>query len=127
MRSDEETIEEFRKVFPKMLDLKNCKSELELAREELELAREEYAKLSNFCMDLVDEKYNLKYELDKKEKELVETMQLMQEVQEMNKGLHALNEKLCKSLKKANRDFAIVAVLLWIVATIGMIYFSFII
>lgn len=120
LRTDEETIKKLRETHPKTLDLEDCKSELELAKEE-------YAKLSNFCMDLVDEKYNLKYELEKKEEDLDETMQLMQQVQETNKGLHALNEKLCKNLEKANRDFTIVAVLLWIVATICMIYFSFII
>lgn len=32
--NDEETIEEFRKVFSGMLDLKKCKSELEIVREE---------------------------------------------------------------------------------------------
>ena len=120
LRTDEEIIKKLRETHPETLDLKDCKSELEIVREE-------HAKLSNFCMDLVDEKYNLKYELEKKEKDLDETMQLMQEVQETNKGLHALNEKLCKNLEKANRDFAIVAVLLWIVATVCMIYFSFII
>lgn len=120
LRTDEEIIKKLRETHPETLDLKDCKSELEIVREE-------HAKLSNFCMDLVDEKYNLKYELEKKEKDLDETMQLMQEVQETNKGLHALNEKLCKNLEKANRDFAIVAVLLWIVTTVCMIYFSFII
>lgn len=120
LRTDEKIIEKLKEAHPKTLDLKECKSELELARED-------YGRLDNYCRHLVNEKASLKEELEEKKKDLDETMQLMQEVQETNKVLHALNEKLCKNLEKANRDFAIVAVLLWIVATICMIYFSFII
>ena len=107
IKTDEETIKKLRKAYPKVLDLKDCKSELEITREE-------YAKLSNFCMNLVDEKYNLKYELEKKEKDLDDLMQLMQEVQEANKKVQEINIKLCKNLKAANRDFFIAAALLFI-------------
>lgn len=120
LRTDEEIIKKLRETHLETLDLKDCKSEAEILRED-------YVRLDNYCRHLVNEKASLKEELEEKKKNLAKTMELMQQVQETNKGLHALNEKLCKNLEKANRDFAIVAVLLWIVATVCMIYFSFII
>lgn len=75
-------------------------------------------------MDLVDEKYNLKYELDKKNKELEETAQLMKEVQEANKKVQEINVRLCNSLKAANRDFFILAAAY--VATLVLMIYLFI-
>ena len=96
------------------------KSDEEIIKE-LEFTREELIKLNKLYMDLVDEKYNLKYELYKKEKKLDETMQLMQEVQEANKKVQEINVRLCNSLKAANRDFFIAIALL----IICVIYLAF--
>lgn len=38
--------------------------------------------------------------------------EIIKELQNVNTDLQKLNEKLCTNLKKANRDFAIVAILL---------------
>lgn len=105
--SNEETLKKLRKVRPETLDLKGCKSELEIAREEC-------VRLSDLCMELISEKASLKEELEGKKKDLEETMQLMQKVQEANKKVQEINTKLCKSLKTANRDFFIAAALLFI-------------
>lgn len=105
--NDEETIEEFRKVFSEMPDLIKCKSESEIARED-------YAGLYNYCRHLIIEKTNLKEELEENKKDLEGTTQLMQEVQKDNKKVQEINEKLCKNLKAANRDFFIAVVLLFI-------------
>lgn len=83
-------------------------------KSELELAKEECIRLNKLCMKFIDEKCVLRNKLDKKEKDLEETTQLMQEVQEANKKVQEINEKLCKSLKAANRDFFIAAALLFI-------------
>lgn len=114
MKSDEEIIKELKKACPGTLDLNDCKSELELTREEC-------IRLNKSCMDLIDEKYILKYELDKKEKRLDETMQLMQEVQEANKKVQEINVRLCNSLKAANRDFFI-AVALLLICIIALVF-----
>lgn len=114
MKSDEEIIKELKKACPGTLDLNDCKSELELTREEC-------IRLNKLCMDLIDEKYILKYELDKKEKRLDETMQLMQEVQEANKKVQEINVRLCNSLKAANRDFFI-AVALLLICIIALVF-----
>lgn len=66
-------------------------------------------------------KYNLKYELDKNNKELEETAQLMQEVQKANKKVQEINEKLCKNLKAANRDF-FVALALLLICIIALVF-----
>lgn len=105
--NDEETIEEFRKVFSKMPNLIRCKSELEIARED-------YVRLDNYCRHLIIEKTNLKEELEEMKKDLDETTQLMKEVQKDNKKVQEINEKLCKKLKAANRDFFIAVALLFI-------------
>ncbi len=105
--NDEKTIKKLKEAYPTTLDLKDCKSELELAKEEC-------IRLNKLCMKFIDEKCALRNELDKKEKDLDETMQLMQEVQEANKKLQDINTKLCKSLKAANRDFFVAAALLFI-------------
>ena len=105
--SNEETLKKLRKVRPETLDLKGCKSELEIAREEC-------VRLSDLCMKIISEKDSLKEELEGKKKDLKETTQLMQEVQEVNKKVQETNEKLCKSLKAVNRDFFIAAALLFI-------------
>lgn len=47
--NDEETIEEFRKVFSEMPDLIKCESELEITRED-------YVRLDNYCRYLIIEK-----------------------------------------------------------------------
>lgn len=114
MRTDEETIEEFRKVFSEMLDLKKCKSELEIARED-------YVRLDNYCRHLIIEKTNLKEELEEKKKDLEETTQLMLEVQKGNKKVQKINEKLCKNLKAANRNFFI-AVALLLICIIALVF-----
>ena len=114
MKSDEEIIKELKKACPGTLDLNDCKSELELTREEC-------IRLNKSYMDLIDEKYILKYELDKKEKRLDETMQLMQEVQEANKKVQEINVRLCNSLKAANRDFFI-AVALLLICIIALVF-----
>lgn len=105
--NDEETVEEFRKVFSGIPDLIICKSELENAREY-------YIRLDNYCRHLIIEKTNLKEELEEKKKDLEVTTQLMQEVQKDNKKVQEINEKLCKKLKAANRDFFIAVALLFI-------------
>lgn len=105
--NDEETIEEFRKVFSGMPDLISCKSELEIARED-------YVRLDNYCRHLIIEKTSLKEELEEMKKDLDETTQLMKEVQKDNKKVQKINEKLCKNLKAADRDFFIAVALLFI-------------
>lgn len=105
--NDEETVEEFRKVFSGIPDLIICKSELENARKY-------YIRLDNYCRHLIIEKTNLKEELEEKKKDLEVTTQLMQEVQKDNKKVQEINEKLCKKLKAANRDFFIALALLLI-------------
>lgn len=114
MRTDEETIEEFRKVFSEMLDLKKCKSELEIARED-------YVRLDNYCRHLIIERTSLKEELEEKKKDLEETTQLMLEVQKGNKKVQKINEKLCKNLKAANRNFFI-AVTLLLICIIALVF-----
>lgn len=114
MRSDEEIIKELEKVCSGTLDLNDCKSELELTGEEC-------IRLNKLCMDLIDEKYILKYELDKKEKKIDETMQLMKEVQEANKKVQEINVRLCNSLKAANRDFFI-AIALLLICIIALVF-----
>lgn len=114
MRSDEEIVKEFEKAFPRTLDLKDCKSELELTRDEC-------IRLNKLCMDLIDEKYILKHELDKKEKKIDETIHLMQEVQKANKKVQEINVRLCNSLKAANRDFFI-AIALLIICVITLVF-----
>lgn len=114
MRTDEETIEEFRKVFSEMLDLKKCKSELEINRED-------YIRLDNYCRSLINEKASLKEELEEKKKDLEETAQLMQKVQEANKKVQEINVRLCNSLKAANRDFFI-AVALLLICIIALVF-----
>ena len=105
--NDEETVEEFRKVFSGIPDLIIWKSELENARKY-------YIRLDNYCRHLIIEKTNLKEELEEKKKDLEVTTQLMQEVQKDNKKVQEINEKLCKKLKAANRDFFIALALLLI-------------
>lgn len=105
--NNEEIIEKLKEAHPKTLDFEDCKSELELAKEEC-------IRLNKLCMKFIDEKCALRNKLDKKEKELDETMQLMQEVQEANKKVQEINVRLCNSLKAANRDFFIAAALLFI-------------
>lgn len=112
--NDEETIEEFRKVFSEVIDLKKCKSELEIARED-------YIRLDNYCRHLIIEKTNLKKELEEKKEDLEGTTQLMQEVQKANKKVQEINEKLCKNLKVANRGFFI-AVALLLICIIALIF-----
>lgn len=115
--NDEETVEEFRKVFSGIPDLIICKSELENAREY-------YIRLDNYCRHLIIEKTNLKEELEEKKKDLEVTTQLMQEVQKDNKKVQEINEKLCKKLKAANRDFFILAAAY--VATLVLMIYLFI-
>lgn len=112
--NDKETIEEFRKVFSEMPDLIECKSKLEITRED-------YARLDNYCRYLIIEKTNLKEELEEKKKDLDVTTQLMQEVQKDNKKVQKINEKLCKNLKAANRDFFI-AVALLLICIIALVF-----
>ena len=114
MRSDEEIIEDLKKVCPGTLDLNDCKSELEITREEC-------IRLNNLCLKYIGEKHVLRNELDKKEKKLDETMQLMQEVQKANKKVQEINVKLCNSLKAANRDFFI-AVALLLICIIALVF-----
>lgn len=114
MRSNEEIIKELEKACHRTLDLNDCKSELEFTREEC-------IRLNKLCMDLIDEKYILKYELDKKEKKIDETMHLMQEVQEANKKVQEINVRLCNSLKAANRNFFI-AIALLLICIIALVF-----
>lgn len=41
--------------------------------------------------------------------------EIIKELQNVNADLQKLNEKLCTNLKKANRDFMIVAILLGVI------------
>lgn len=41
--------------------------------------------------------------------------EIIKELQNVNADLQKLNEKLCTNLKKANRDFVIVAILLGVI------------
>lgn len=92
--------------------------------EEYSFLKEEYGELEEVCQDLKKENNTLKRKCESYEKASQTVLSIYNENLETTKALQELNNQLVKAVKKANRDFFILAAAY--VATLMLMIYLFI-